>query len=402
MNAELLEVNIKKLKSVFLNIMYSDSQEHVINPSLTILSDLKNAINAIFTDNSCIDVIYTFNTDNQFFGIKINPFMSAQDAVTMLFSDNKMRLVKYQLELDSKLFEIGLDDEEITAYLLYEISSMMDSEELFDSIRNNIDYYLTTTDDSITINDSINYAQLIIFALKDTMYKLSSIMFSDEDYIVSNPVIQAANFAEIIKSAKTKIMNGTSGISVTTKEKQTIILQWMLTMYKNMKINSVIIIDALKDAALCTGSKLLKKEIDKTIEAVNRIDMAFLPESANPTKILENGYESLLELSLFKALKKNGLRSIEDDLYEFAMRVKNCNNADDAYVILRGINSRLGILDDYIRTEDLKEQERAHWERVAQGYRDLRIELSKKKFKEKTWGIFMNYNDLDNLDKTSE
>lgn len=400
MNADLLDVNIKKLKSVFLNIMYSDSQEHVINPSLNILSDLKNAINAIFTDNSCIDVIYTFNTDNQFFGIKINPFISAQDAITMLFSDNKMRLVKYQLELDSKLFEIGMDDEEITAYILYEISSMMDSEELFDNIRNTIDYHLATTDDSITIGDSINYAQLIIFALKDTMYKLSSIIFAEEDYIVSNPVIQATNMQEIIKSAKAKIVDGNSGITISTKDKQTIILQWMLTMYKNMKINSVIIVDALKDAALCTGSKLIKKEIEKTIDAVNRIDMAYLPESGNIMSVLENSYESILELSLFKALKKNGLRSIEDDLYEFAMKVKNCTSADEAYLILRGINSRLGILDDYIRSEDLKDTEKAHWERVSQAYRDLRVELSKKKFKEKTWGIFMNYNDLDNLDKT--
>jgi hypothetical protein len=152
----------------------------------------------------------------------------------------------------------------------------------------------------------------------------------------------------------------------------------MFIMYRDMKLNSATIVDTLKDAKLCTGSKIEQKEIDKTIESVNRIDMTMLSES------------------LFGNLKKSGLRSIEADLYEFAMRIKNCSTEEDAMYILHGINNRLGILEDYLETENLKDYERDHWQGVANQYRELRIKLSKKKiWDKKQYGIFFDYNQLD-------
>ena len=56
------------------------------------------------------------------------------------------------------------------------------------------------------------------------------------------------------------------------------------------------------------------------------------------------------------------------------MRVKNCTEANDAYLILRGINSRLSILEDYLDLEDLKDSERKHWTAVSDKYKELRIQ----------------------------
>jgi hypothetical protein len=128
--------------------------------------------------------------------------------------------------------------------------------------------------------------------------------------------------------------------------------------------------------------------------------MSVTTESLTLPKFFEKkNISAVNEMSLFKSLKKSGLRTIEDDLYEYSMKVRNCTNADDAYMILRGINSRLAILEDYLETETLKESEKNHWLRVADEYRNLRIMLSKKKFKEKSWGVFIDYNALDELDK---
>jgi hypothetical protein len=161
------------------------------------------------------------------------------------------------------------------------------------------------------------------------------------------------------------------------------VLEWMFIMYRDMKLNSATIVDTLKDAKLCTGSKIEQKEIDKTIESVNRIDMTMLSES------------------LFGNLKKSGLRSIEADLYEFAMRIKNCSTEEDAMYILGGINSRLSILDDYIaNTENLSDYEKQHWQEVAAKYRALREVLAKKKIWSKAqYGLFVDYNQLDKLDE---
>ena len=59
MTGDLLAEKIEKLESVFLNILYLKPEERVIAPDMNVLGDLKNAINSIFEDNKCINVIYT-------------------------------------------------------------------------------------------------------------------------------------------------------------------------------------------------------------------------------------------------------------------------------------------------------------------------------------------------------
>jgi hypothetical protein len=97
------------------------------------------------------------------------------------------------------------------------------------------------------------------------------------------------------------------------------------------------------------------------------------------------------------------LRSIDDDLYEYKVRVKNCTEQEDAIYILRCINTRLAILDDYLMNETITDYERQHWQEVADLYRALRIEIGSKKFlsASKNFNAFLNidYDALDALDR---
>ena len=402
MNIEYLAEKVEKLESVFVNILYLKPEDRVVAPNMTNLADLRTIINSIFDENKCLDVLYTLNTDKQFFGIRINPAMSASDATVILSTDEKVRLVNYQIEFDSKLFDIGLSGEELVAITIYEIASMMDNTEIFDNLRALIDCNVVTNDDVISIRDSVNYAQLIIFAIKDTMYKLSSMIFKDEpEDLLTNPATAATETGESLLSAREKIISSISGLGDTFRTPKPVILEWMFLMYRDMKINSGIISDTLNDAKAFTASRLEIAEIDKTLDAVNRIDNSII-ESKNID--LNHFFEkkhlsSLNEISLFRSLKKNGLRGIENELYEYTMRVKNCTDADDAYLVMRGINNRLGVLEDYIYSEQLSDSDRRHWEEVAQAYRDLRVVLSKKKLEGKQYGLFFDYNKLDELDK---
>ena len=402
MNIEYLAEKVEKLESVFVNILYLKPEDRVVAPNMSNLEDLRTIINSIFDENKCLDVLYTLNTDKQFFGIRINPAMSASDATVILSTDEKVRLVNYQIEFDSKLFDIGLTGEELVAITIYEIASMMDNTEIFDNLRALIDCNVVTNDDVISIRDSVNYAQLIIFAIKDTMYKLSSMIFKDEpEDLLANPATAATETGESLLSAREKIISSISGLGDTFRTPKPVILEWMFLMYRDMKINSGIISDTLNDAKAFTASRLEIAEIDKTLDAVNRIDSSII-ESKNID--LNHFFEkkhlsSLNEISLFRSLKKNGLRGIENELYEYTMRVKNCTDADDAYLVMRGINNRLGVLEDYIYSEQLTDSDRRHWEEVAQAYRDLRVVLSKKKLEGKQYGLFFDYNKLDELDK---
>ena len=402
MNIEYLAEKVEKLESVFVNILYLKPEDRVVAPNMSNLADLRTIINSIFDENKCLDVLYTLNTDKQFFGIRINPAMSASDATVILSTDEKVRLVNYQIEFDSKLFDIGLSGDELVAITIYEIASMMDNTEIFDNLRALIDCNVVTNDDVISIRDSVNYAQLIIFAIKDTMYKLSSMIFKDEpEDLLVNPATAATETGESLLSAREKIISSISGLGDTFRTPKPVILEWMFLMYRDMKINSGIISDTLNDAKAFTASRLEIAEIDKTLDAVNRIDSSII-ESKNID--LNHFFEkkhlsSLNEISLFRSLKKNGLRGIENELYEYTMRVKNCTDADDAYLVMRGINNRLGVLEDYIYSEQLTDSDRRHWEEVAQAYRDLRVILSKKKLEGKQYGLFYDYNKLDELDK---
>lgn len=402
MNIEYLAEKVEKLESVFVNILYLKPEDRVVAPNMSNLADLRTIINSIFDENKCLDVLYTLNTDKQFFGIRINPAMSASDATVILSTDEKVRLVNYQIEFDSKLFDIGLSGDELVAITIYEIASMMDNTEIFDNLRALIDCNVVTNDDVISIRDSVNYAQLIIFAIKDTMYKLSSMIFKDEpEDLLANPATAATETGESLLSAREKIISSISGLGDTFRTPKPVILEWMFLMYRDMKINSGIISDTLNDAKAFTASRLEIAEIDKTLDAVNRIGNSII-ESKNID--LNHFFEkkhlsSLNEISLFRSLKKNGLRGIENELYEYTMRVKNCTDADDAYLVMRGINNRLGVLEDYIYSEQLTDSDRRHWEEVAQAYRDLRVVLSKKKLEGKQYGLFFDYNKLDELDK---
>lgn len=400
MNIELLPEKVEKLESVFVNILYLKPEDRVISPSMSILEDLKTAINGIFDDNKCIDVLYTLNTDKQFFGIRINPAMSSSDAAIILSTDEKVKLVKYQIEFDSKLFDIGLDESELAAVTIYEIASMMDNSEIFDNMRSMIDYNLVSNDDVISIRDSINHAQLIIFSIKDTMYKLSSLIFKENpEELLLNPATDATGTGEALITAREKIMSSISGLGESLRSPKPIILQWMFLMYKDMEINSGIIRDTLNDAKEFTSSRLEKEEINKTLAAINRINSVTISENIDLNHFFDKKNMSALnEISLFKSLKKNGLRGIENELYEYTMRVRNCTEPDDAYLIMRGINNRLGVLEDYIYSEQLSDHDRKHWEGVAQGYMDLRIALSKKKLDNKQYGLFFDYSKLDELD----
>ncbi len=108
-------------------------------------------------------------------------------------------------------------------------------------------------------------------------------------------------------------------------------------------------------------------------------------------------------LNNFKNLKLNGLRGIEDDLYEYKIRTKNCETEDEAMYILRQINTRINILEDYLASTEVSPAEANRWRSVIDSFRDLRAELAKKKISnKKQYGIFIDYDQYDKLDPPSQ
>ena len=380
------EQMLSELNSTLTNYNISDT-----NSSID-MTRMKNVINKMFPESTCVDVIFTENTDNMFFGIVVNPVLSTTDTLNLLFGEEPMCINRYFIEIDSKLFTVGLTNDEISAYLLYEIDSMISSVAPINELRSIIDNYIACEDDCISIRDSIGYSQILIFAIKDTLRKLTSSIYKDNtDELLSNELINSLELGDFLMSALMKVRTSVFGINTTVKEPNLILLKWAFDVYRDIKHRGAYAIEILKESSLATGSMLIKREVEKTIASIRKLVSDVEVTTEQVLKEDKSG-------GLFSNLKRNGLRAIEDDLYEFTIRVKNADTEEDAYYALRQINTRINLLEEYIATSNLPEAEEKHWRDVALKFRDLRTQLSNKKIVDKrSYGLFFNYDELDNL-----
>lgn len=398
---------VEKVESIFTKIKYMRSDEQLVSPNKNQLNEIKQALNELFVEYNggptCIDVIYTRNDSNEFFGVYVNPMFNFGDAISILATEDPVVCRQYQLEIESGLLDMDLDADEITAIVLHEISAMLCNPQVLNDVRALIDMHVLVEDDVIRIRDSVNYSQLLLYALKDTYYKVSSLMFKEDiEEVTGNALIQAAELADAIESGQEKLINNVYGMSDTVRSPKVIILKWAFMLYKDVQHNSRLSRETLTDAKDFTASILVKQEIDKTLTALDRIDASTVLEGVSLNKVFEKkALHSLNEASLFKSLKQSGLKSIENDYYELAIKAKAMECEDDAIFLIRAINTRLGILEDYIYNTELSDAESRKWNGVLENYRNLREFVAKSKvFKKKSYGLFFDYNQLDQVDES--
>ena len=361
------------------------------------LVEIKDNLNKYFKDYKiiCREVLFTLNTDKLLFGVQINPVISESLLFDILLNDNNKIIYEYDLELDSKLFELGLTIDEIVDIIIHDIKAIT-SVSTIESLRKLIDFYNIYSSIDINLRESANYSQLLIYGIKDTLSKLSSSIYNNDVYNGESPI------ADICREKISKLSYEEN--SYTENFPKAYILQWVFMIYRNMKLNISIAKDILKKARELTGSELVRREIDKTLASIDRIGMTVNTESCSIIKFMDKKNIPINEISIFKSLKTSGLRSIENDYYEYKILVKSAQDESEAMYALRGINTRINILADYINnTENLSPSEKKHWEDVIMLYQELRVDLTKKKIiNKKQYGLFFDYSQLDNLDKNND
>lgn len=357
------------------------------SPTPINLDRLKKEINRFFNDSTCRDVLYTNNTDKLFFGMYVMPYLKGEDAVEILTADKPKRIQQYYLELDSKLFSpiLNLSKEELTAVLLHEIGHIVKDTQPVEDVRKSVDSYLAENKTNLSINDSIHYREILAFAIKNTIRKFTSIFEKEDDEIIADEFVVRCGYGPQLESAYKKIVKSTGKINRDVNSKL-MVLDWTLRLYKNVKFQRIGALKTLNSAKSITPSKLQKRDIDIVTQSLNKIDDDALMEAAI---ILEDAKKNN---SLFSQIRYNGMRSLEDDVYEYNMRIKNVEDEDDALYVLRQINSRMAIIDDYLNTEtDLDDKERDRWNTLYSKYSMLRDELSKKaNYAQKKYGVLFS------------
>ena len=135
--------------------------------------------------------------------------------------------------------------------------------------------------------------------------------------------------------------------------------------------------------------KTLKKAIDLSASVLEQNYMKFLIRDLETVRILP-----VNEGALHK-FKYNTMKQFDEDYFEIAMRCKNVEEEDDAIYLMRKINTRVSIIDDYINTEKVSPDDFKKWSKLLEKYKDLRDDLLKTTvYKGKHYGVFVNYPDI--------
>lgn len=372
------------------------------NDLLTIIDSLKQdadpdvlrnfayELNMFFRDVKCEGVLYTNNTDLDFFGVYVQPVLKEKDIYPLLISDYTTTIEKYYVELDSKLFNplLGLTNREILAIILHDIGSMINSSGPIDRAVKEIDLYLDTTNDVLRTTDNVNYVAILTFGLKDLLHKLTSIFTADlTSNVAIDDFIMSCGFINELNSAISKLKKFGYLNMFSEGGSPSAIIAWTIRIYNDIKGQRIRTIRLLRKAASYTPVRLVKREMNHMITALSRID---------DSSILESVFDDvkMKYQSMTKKFTMSSIKDIEEDYYDYAVTLQNVNDEDDALLLLHRINSRMSVIDGILNDDNpqISDRERKAFADLYERYNQLRNEVvAKKVYKRNYRRIYVNY-----------
>lgn len=368
--------------------------------------DIKDELNKFFKDSECLNVHLTTNTDKMFFGMKINPEIDAENIYDYLFGNNNIRIDKYTVEIDSQMLKIPnslptepelLDEpnpesdaiptsSEVLAVLIYEVARITNDYTPMNLVRDYLNSYLADNKESFSISSSIHYKEILAYGIKDFISKKNSFFYIDNEAdLRANDFIRACELDDDLVNAQMKIKKNFKKFYEDSDIAQVTIFAWTLRLYRSLRFRRVGALKLLSKAKLLTGSRIEKAEMENLSRRIIRIDDETLLESV----------ASKVKAKLRK-MKFDAVRSLDDEYYELNMRCRNVEDEADALYLMRQINSKIGIISEYLNDKNLTESQKKDLFDSLSRFQELRDKLSKTAvYKSKAFGIYVNYPDLD-------
>lgn len=361
------------------------------------LNAVKTSLDLIFRpDATCVNFIYTVNTDKLPFACVVMPTLKGVDVNEFFITGTDMQLNEYMVELDSKIFDYGLTNEEVAQVMLFNIFHMVKDFAPMRNVRMAIDDFFVRSANNLIIKDSIQYKEILKLGLVDALVNVSSCLSLPSD-VLSDPFLENLgldNFYKALDKLYKEIPGCENEVSRAPKLNM---LEWCLRLYCDVEKERIPALHVLEKAKTLTASTLYITKFNNTINALNRIDTDMVVNES--VQMFFN--EAKRKGGLLASLKYNGLRDIENDLYEFQIRAKNAETESEVMYALKQINARLAILDDYIR-ENSDDPDIDRWIAVKMQYIDIRDILAKKRLHKRNYGVFVDYDALDRMDDNED
>lgn len=355
----------------------------------SILFNIKEELNKIFPGRKCNKVIFNDNIDGLFFGMYLKPVYYGPNEIQNLYiiGDLDKNIKEYCIELDSKLFDfvLGLTTPQITALILHDISNLTNTIKSILDIRAYINIYIYENGINLSLIDNKPkfFTELFVYGITETTRNLTSIFKTDVEELIANEFMRFIGYNRQLEDAYKVLSNKTETppSDDTYKFKP---IHDALMIYGNIENNKKLMKFYIQGIIPSTGSITEKELINKVQEQFNYMKTSTI-EHIEYLDIIK-------EAKFIKKIQLGGLRAIEDDLYEYNIRIKNVDDELEAIDILRSINYRINLIDDYIEYNKISESEINRWEDIKYKFINLREQLSKTSvYKKKAYGLFVQY-----------
>lgn len=352
----------------------------VLDPTDGSLEFLRRCLNETFKGTHCRSVIYTNNTDKLFFGMCVMPIISSAMAKVVVLDGEVPTDMKkeYVVEIDSKLFEIGLTEREVMAILLHEIGHIvLDMDQSLEEIIDATQVYVAKNNEVLNAVQVANSGSLFKFGIEDALRKMGTIFTNEEKR--ADAVACQLGYGRDLESAFEKISRRSLDLNRDVDNKL-VVLQWALRTYKNLNIDRKYAIRKLNNLIDMNGSEVQNSRVKTMLNDIKNIDfklskpsLELRPNIDECCVLNEKGL-----LSIYRRHTDKAMRGIEEDLYELQLMAKATEDRDECLMILRQINSRLSILEDYLSGDKISDSNRKRYSAVMNEYLKLRAEVGKK------------------------
>ena len=349
------------------------------------LDFLKRELNRFFKDSNCKEIIFT-RSDKLFFGMCVYPQVDKELVTEILQDDKLVRFNQYTIEIDSKILHPALmiTPREFAAMILHEVGHIVNDPAPVDEVRKVIALQLVKKGDSLNIPKTAQYYTIISYGIKDTVRKMTSMFFIYKNgEVLADEFVHMCGYGDDLNSIFDKICRSGMKINDPNVNRLTS-LAWSLSVYKELKIKRIPALRLLKKMHGITGSEVEKREMEIMMNAITTIDDTNITECCDITNAsiyyVFNETKTEMQQSKFAGLRKQAaiknIRQFEQDLYEYKMRIRHVADEDDAYYLMRMINTRISVIEDFLDHERLSESEHKRWWGLLEKYYSLREELA--------------------------
>lgn len=354
------------------------------------LRELKTELNKLFNDSKCIDVIYT-NNDKLFFGMSVIPTLNSTDFVRISQGKNR-RFDSYILELDSKLFDkmLNLNEKQLVALLLHEIGHVVNNTAVSNELTKGINYHIGAEGITIDYKEAMQSSEILNIGLLRAIRKITSIFEKNDEEFIADEFVVKCGYGKELEEVYDKIITNRDCINKDVSNKF-IVLIWAISVHSDMKARNRAIADNLDQSSKVESSSVLsgiyKKAIKNLLKTKNKVTIV-------NNLYLEDCNAIINESNFIKNIKYYGIKTIEDDLYEYNIKINMIEDNIEALDLLRNINIKINLIESFIQNSKnkLPEKEKERYFSIQRKYISLRDTLvNQGTYDKQSYGLFVKY-----------